>query len=232
MDQIHLSQRTSVYTGSFSDRQSVQQVEKTTSSFTKRKESISSPEDKVSISKEGKYLAEKHSRYAAGKLTEAELQEVKELQKRDREVRVHEQAHLAAAGSYALGGAQLTTEKGPDGNSYATSGHVAVDISKENDPEATIAKMRTIRRAALAPARPSSADRQIAAKASMLEQQARSEINRDKEEGSVESIKPELKRTNNDNQTGQNEVSSHSFTVRMKNSNSVLVQNFNISLRA
>ena len=48
---------------------------------------------------------------------------------------------------------------------YATTGEVSVDTSAiPNDPEASIEKMRTVIAAALAPAEPSSQDRQVAAK--------------------------------------------------------------------
>ncbi|RPH40675.1 MAG: catalase, partial [Desulfobulbaceae bacterium] len=77
---------------------------------------------------------------------------------------------------YAEGGASFTFQRGPYGNSYAIGGEVPIDISSETTPEATILKMRTVRRAALAPAEPSGADRQIAAQASAKELQARQEI--------------------------------------------------------
>jgi len=108
--------------------------------------------------------------------TAEELKLLSELKGRDREVRSHEQAHLSVAGRYVAGGASYTFQRGPDGNSYAIGGEVPIDISSENTPEATILKMRTVRRAALAPAEPSGADRQIAAQASAKELQARQEI--------------------------------------------------------
>lgn len=109
-------------------------------------------------------------------LTEEELKQLSQLKSRDREVRTHEQAHLAVAGQYAGGGASYTYKRGPDGNTYAVGGEVPIDIGSESSPEATIQKMRIIRRAALAPADPSAADRQIAANASAKEMQARQEI--------------------------------------------------------
>lgn len=101
---------------------------------------------------------------------------VQQLKKRDREVRTHEQAHLSVAGRYAAGGASFSYQTGPDGTRYATGGEVPIDLSAENTPEATIQKMETIKRAALAPADPSSADRQIAAEASAKEIQAMQEF--------------------------------------------------------
>ena len=109
-------------------------------------------------------------------LTEADLKIVRELKQRDREVKSHEQAHLATAGQYARGGASYTYQQGPDGRRYAVGGEVPIDVGKEKTPEETIQKMRTVRSAALAPASPSPADRSIAATASANEAQARQEM--------------------------------------------------------
>lgn len=113
---------------------------------------------------------------ASATLTEAELKELRSLKSRDQEVRTHEQAHLSAAGQYAAGGASFSYQKGPDGNKYAVGGEVPIDISPEKTPEETVRKMQVVKKAALAPASPSAADRQIAAQASMAEAQARQEM--------------------------------------------------------
>ncbi len=110
------------------------------------------------------------------KLTPAEEQVVQQLQKRDREVKSHELAHLASAGQYARGGPSYSYQLGPDGQRYAIGGEVPIDISKESTPEQTIQKMEVVRSAAMAPAQPSSADRSIAAAAAAMEAQARQEI--------------------------------------------------------
>lgn len=111
-------------------------------------------------------------------LTEKEEKEVKELKKIDKEVRRHEQAHLAAAGDLARGGATFDYTRGPDGKRYATGGEVNIDISPiKGDPEATIKKMQKVRRAALAPADPSAQDRAVAARAAREEAKARAELN-------------------------------------------------------
>ena len=119
-------------------------------------------------------------------LSEEEQQEVAELQQRDREVRSHEMAHKAAAGSYARGGPSFEFTQGPDGRRYATGGQVKLDTGKEATPEATIAKARTIRRAALAPAHPSGTDRQVAARAAQMERQAQAEKRQEAEEQRTE----------------------------------------------
>ncbi len=116
-------------------------------------------------------------------LSAEEKREVEKLKKRDREVRAHEQAHLAAAGGYARGGAKYTFETGPDGRRYATGGEVPIDTSEvPDDPQATIRKMAVIRKAALAPQNPSGADRNIAASAAMKSAQAMRELMQEKGE--------------------------------------------------
>ena len=109
-------------------------------------------------------------------LTDDERQQVQELKQRYQEVRRHEQAHVAAAGRYARGGPQFEFTTGPDGRQYATGGHVSIDVSPANTPEATILKAQIIRRAALAPAEPSGADGAVASAASQLETEARRQI--------------------------------------------------------
>ena len=113
-----------------------------------------------------------------------ELEQVQELAARDREVRAHEQAHAAAAGQY---GSSPSYEyvRGPDGVSYAVGGSVQIDTSPiPGDPEATLRKAEQLQRAANAPAEPSGQDRQVAAQAAQLAQQARAEI---REQAAIES---------------------------------------------
>ncbi|MCB9857844.1 MAG: hypothetical protein H6818_19340 [Phycisphaerales bacterium] len=109
-------------------------------------------------------------------LTDEELEQVRKLEQRDNEVRRHEQAHAAAAGPHARGGPTFEYQNGPDGKQYAVGGEVSIDTSPAETPEATIAKAQQIRRAANAPADPSSQDRTVAAKAAQLEQKARQEL--------------------------------------------------------
>ncbi|MGX5173116.1 putative metalloprotease CJM1_0395 family protein [Aliikangiella sp. IMCC44653] len=103
-------------------------------------------------------------------------QEVEALKRTDREVRAHEAAHASAGGSLA-GAPQLSFVTGPDGKRYAVSGEVSIDTSKvANNPQATIDKMEQVRRAALAPASPSSQDLKVAAIASQIANQAKVEL--------------------------------------------------------
>jgi len=237
MDQISLSQNSNVAASRFANSNAIQPQGKVTTSDSKNSETKTAAGNNVTISEEGKRLAEENSNNnSLQALTAAEQKEVEDLKQRNEKVRAHEQAHLAAAGRHALGGAHFSTQKGPDGNSYATSGHVSVDISKEKDPEATIAKMRIIRRAALAPANPSSADRQIAARASMIEQEARTEINSLNEpevpEAETASNLYDIEDNRENKESSGDQGTSSSFTAKLKESNSTPKQNFSTSVLA
>ena len=123
-------------------------------------------------------------------LSDEQKEIVAELKRRDTEVRRHEQAHSAAAGSYA-GPASYEYERGPDGRLYAVSGEVSIDTRPLNDPEATIRKMEIVIRAALAPANPSVQDHAVAAQARQARQQAIAEVRaeeRIEEEGGGERL--------------------------------------------
>lgn len=109
--------------------------------------------------------------------TPEEQRVIDELQARDREVRAHEQAHIAVGGQYVRGGATYQYERGPDNRHYAVGGEVTIDSSPvRGDPEATIAKMQAVRAAALAPADPSAQDRAVAASAGRAEAEAAAEL--------------------------------------------------------
>ena len=109
-------------------------------------------------------------------LSKDEQRVVDQLRARDREVRDHEQAHARVGGAYASQ-PSYSYQTGPDGQRYAVGGEVKIDVSPiANDPEATIAKMLIVKAAALAPAEPSSADRQVAALAEATRSQAQAEL--------------------------------------------------------
>ncbi|PIE59490.1 MAG: hypothetical protein CSA32_03830 [Desulfobulbus propionicus] len=116
---------------------------------------------------------------APGELTSEEKKQVEELTRRDNEVRTHEQAHKSVGGQYA-GAITYTYQSGPDGKRYAVGGEVSIDVSEDDTPEETIKKMEIVRRAALAPAEPSGADRQVAARASAKAARARQELQTEK----------------------------------------------------
>jgi hypothetical protein len=109
--------------------------------------------------------------------TSSEYKELQQLKQRDREVRQHEQAHIAAGGTYVRGGASFSYQRGPDGKQYAVGGEVQIDTSEiPGDPAATIRKMQVVKSAAMAPAEPSAQDRSVAAEAVQAESQARTDL--------------------------------------------------------
>lgn len=112
----------------------------------------------------------------SSKLSEADQQRVRELQQRDREVRAHELAHVAAGAGLILRGASFTYETGPDGQRYAIGGEVTIDTSPGRTPEETLSKASRVKAAALAPADPSPQDMQVAGKADMMAAEARAEL--------------------------------------------------------
>jgi len=116
-------------------------------------------------------------------LTDEQRREVERLAARDREVRRHEEAHVAAAGPLLRGGPYYETTRGPDGRAYVTSGRVEIDTSEGRTPEETIAKAERAKRAALAPAEPSSTDRSVAAKADRMKAEAQRELSEQRAEG-------------------------------------------------
>jgi len=122
----------------------------------------------------------------AAQLSEGEREQVKELKKQDADIHRHEQAHAAAGGQYA-GAPQYGYTNGPDGQRYANSGHVSIDVTPvAGDPKATIEKMTVVQRAANAPAEPSGADRSVAARAAAAKQTAQVDLAKLKAQESAE----------------------------------------------
>jgi membrane-associated HD superfamily phosphohydrolase len=186
-------------------------------------------------------------------LTQEEIEKLRELRQRDREVRAHEQAHAAVAGSLAKGAPSFDYERGPDGQLYAVGGEVQIDTSAvPGDPEATAEKAQQIRRAALAPANPSQQDRAVAAAASALEAKARVEMAKEKVQDAVEAINDKFAAEENrtedkkiseseasaksevDNKCaqcgGQHSAESHNVSVQLNETfveNSLIQQNIN-----
>jgi len=110
-------------------------------------------------------------------LTPDEEKVVEKLKAADAEVRAHENAHKSAGGPYVMGGITFRYQTGPDGKRYAVEGEVKIDTSSvSGDPEATIQKARTIRKAANAPANPSAQDRRVASQATSMEMEAMREL--------------------------------------------------------
>lgn len=121
----------------------------------------------------------------AGELSEEEDRQVDELQRTDREVRAHEEAHVAAGARSAIYEYQL----GPDGRAYAVGGSAQIEINvPSGDPAEKAAQAREMRAAALAPADPSPQDLTVAAKAARLEAEASLEMREAEEEKQEESF--------------------------------------------
>lgn len=120
--------------------------------------------------------AEPLAQRTQAQLSGEELKIVQRLAARDREVRAHENAHVAAAAGIT-GRPMLSYVTGPDAQRYAISGEVSIDTSGEQgDPQATIAKMEMVKKAALAPAQPSGQDKAVAGAADAKIREAEAEI--------------------------------------------------------
>lgn len=118
---------------------------------------------------------------------------ISQLKARDLEVKVHEQAHLAAGGQYVTGGASYVYQVGPDGRRYAIGGEVSIDTSPiEGDPEATLMKALQVQAAALAPSEPSSQDYKVAQAAQSMASSARSEISGSQNDDSKDALTSDL----------------------------------------
>lgn len=131
------------------------------------------------------------------KLDEGEKEQVEKLKARDAEVRAHEQAHMAAAGSLAQGGPTYVFQTGPDGKQYAIGGSVKIDTSPGRTPEETERKAQQIRAAALAPSDPSGQDLKVAASAASMEVEAASK-NAEKSEKDANKLGHKLDGPTND----------------------------------
>jgi hypothetical protein len=130
--------------------------------------------------------------------TSQEQSEIAKLKARDRVVRAHEAAHIAAGAGIVKGGASFSFQRGPDGVQYAIGGEVQIDTSTvAGNPEATLQKAQKIRAAALAPAQPSSTDRAVAANAAQMAIEARAEINQQRKAEKSESEKKSQEASSN-----------------------------------
>jgi alkanesulfonate monooxygenase SsuD/methylene tetrahydromethanopterin reductase-like flavin-dependent oxidoreductase (luciferase family) len=99
-----------------------------------------------------------------------------ELQSRERAVRAAEISQAVLAGKYA-GPPVYSYARGPDGQAYAVSGDVPIDVSPiPNDPEATLRKMQVVLQAAMASGEASPQDVRVAAQARAVAAQARAEL--------------------------------------------------------
>tara|TARA_B100000700_G_scaffold330252_1_gene455543 strand:+ start:1118 stop:1813 length:696 start_codon:yes stop_codon:yes gene_type:complete len=151
-----------------------------------------------------------------------DAKELQRLKQRDREVRLHEQAHAAVGGRYASA-PSYEYERGSDGKSYAVGGEVQIDVSEvEGDPQATIEKMTIVKRAALAPAEPSGADRAIASEANQKASAARAELAQQNMNPSrVEQTQGDPARSEGSNQASRSPETSSANVVGQRYSKAV-----------
>lgn len=125
--------------------------------------------------------------YAAAQsnaLTPEQQRQVAALRATDRQVKAHEQAHMAA-GAGLVRGSSFEYQSGPDNQRYAVAGEVSIDVAPGRTPDETIAKAQQIRAAALAPVDPSAQDRRVAAAAAQMEIQARADMAQQSDDASV-----------------------------------------------
>ncbi|MDF1583095.1 MAG: putative metalloprotease CJM1_0395 family protein [Methyloprofundus sp.] len=136
------------------------------------------PETKLSPSETTNVKKENQTKNGSNQdLSTEELAQVQKLKQRDTEVKAHEQAHLSAAGGIATSGASFSYQRGPNGQRYAIGGEVQIDTSAvAGDPAATLRKADMIKRAALAPASPSSQDFKVASQAASMAAKAQADL--------------------------------------------------------
>lgn len=139
-------------------------------------------------------------------LTMQQVQQVRELQSIDRNVKAHEAAHQAAGGGLA-GAASFSYTRGPDNQMYATAGEVPIRMQKGRTPEETIANARQVVAAAMAPADPSPQDYRVAANALKMEFEARAEATKLKAQEAQE--KKEENEENEENEEKQENLDTN-----------------------
>ena len=150
----------------------------TTEDKSDQNNSFNNAVDNSSSSAEGqnKNYENKNENSIENEFSKAEQREIEKLKRRDQEVKSHEMAHQSAGGQFA-GSASYSYTTGPDNRRYAVGGSVDIETSPAKTPGETVKKAEQIKRAATAPAQPSGADLQIAAKATRMKMEAQSELN-------------------------------------------------------
>ena len=179
--------------------------------------SIESQSVNVTQSSESNEQENSNNQY---ELTQDQKMQVIELQRRDLEVRTHEAAHMSA-GAGLTTGASYSYQRGPDNKMYAIGGEVGIDTSPGKTPEETLKKAAQIKRAALAPAQPSSADLQVAATATNMEIDAKMEIQKNQNQETKEKTEQ-----NSQNSQSSQDTSSYLNEQRKNPYNSALNSNY------
>ncbi|MDY6135005.1 putative metalloprotease CJM1_0395 family protein [Campylobacter lanienae] len=179
--------------------------------------SIESQSVNVTQSSESNEQENSNNQY---ELTQDQKMQVIELQRRDLEVRTHEAAHMSA-GAGLTTGASYSYQRGPDDKMYAIGGEVGIDTSPGKTPEETLKKASQIKRAALAPAQPSSADLQVAATATNMEIEAKMEIQKNQNQETKEKTEQ-----NSQNSQSSQDASNYLNEQRKNPYNSALNSNY------
>jgi hypothetical protein len=107
--------------------------------------------------------------------------EIARLERTEREVIAHENAHKASAGRFG-GPVSYTYTTGPDGKRYITGGEVPIHTPATNDPEEALSNAKQVMRAATAPADPSGQDIAVAASAAAMASDALANLARERED--------------------------------------------------
>lgn len=140
-------------------------------------------------------------------LSPEQQQEIAQLKARDAEVKAHEQAHIAAAGGLTTSSPSYSYQTGPDGQKYAIGGEVSVSAPQTNNPEENIRNAEALKRAAMAPADPSSQDRAVAANADKIIAANREKLAEEQQKNNKPESKPETS-IKSDTDPAQTEIAS------------------------
>lgn len=152
-------------------------------------------------------------------LTLQQVQQLRELQSIDRNVKAHEAAHQAAGGGLA-GAASFSYTRGPDNQMYAVAGEVPIRMQEGRTPEETIANARQVAAAAMAPADPSPQDYKVAANAAKMEFDARAEATKLKAQEAKEKKEEEEEKqesSDKNNQDSKNNPEKVEINKEFKN---------------
>ncbi len=165
-------------------------------------------------------------------LTLQQVQQLRELQSIDRNVKAHEAAHQAAGGGLA-GAASFSYTRGPDNQMYAVAGEVPIRMQEGRTPEETIANARQVAAAAMAPADPSPQDYKVAANAAKMEFDARAEATKLKAQEVKEKKEEEEEKqesSDKNNQDSKNNPEKVEVNKEFKNFIGAIYQQINFSL--
>lgn len=148
---------------------------------------------------------------SSDELTPEQQQELAKLKETDGKVKAHEQAHIAAASGISASAPSYDYQEGPDGQKYAVGGEVNVSFEQTGDPEKDKVSAEAMKRAALAPADPSSQDRAVARNAEKMIADAEKKI--------LELKEQEQKPDSKDDASSENVSSNTATTSKTENIN-------------